>query len=67
MFEYLMPLLFTQTHENSLLDRACYEAVRCRLAIPATVCHGAFRNRPLVRLIDTTFINTEPLVSRRWH
>ncbi|PYI99121.1 MAG: hypothetical protein DME98_01820 [Verrucomicrobia bacterium] len=22
MFEYLMPLLFTQTHENSLLDRA---------------------------------------------
>ena len=23
MFEYLMPLLFTQTHENSLLDRAC--------------------------------------------
>jgi cyclic beta-1,2-glucan synthetase len=32
MFEYLMPLLFTQTHENSLLDRACYDAVRCQIA-----------------------------------
>src|SRR5438094_616518 len=31
MFEYLMPLLFTQTHENSLLDRACYDAVRCQI------------------------------------
>jgi cyclic beta-1,2-glucan synthetase len=32
MFEYLMPLLFTLTHENSLLDRACYDAVRCQIA-----------------------------------
>ena len=32
MFEYLMPLLFTQTHENSLLDRACYDAVYCQIA-----------------------------------
>lgn len=32
MFEYLMPLLFTQTHENSLLDRACHDAVRCQIA-----------------------------------
>jgi cyclic beta-1,2-glucan synthetase len=32
MFEYLMPLLFTHTHENSLLDRACYDAVRCQVA-----------------------------------
>src|SRR5882757_1794538 len=31
MFEYLMPLLFTQTHENSLLDRACYDAVHCQV------------------------------------
>ncbi len=31
MFEYLMPLLFTQTHENSLLDRACYDAVHCQI------------------------------------
>lgn len=31
MFEYLMPLLFTHTHENSLLDRACYDAVRCQI------------------------------------
>ncbi len=32
MFEYLMPLLFTRTHENSLLDRASYDAVRCQIA-----------------------------------
>jgi cyclic beta-1,2-glucan synthetase len=31
MFEYLMPLLFTHTHENSLLDRACYDAVHCQI------------------------------------
>ena len=28
MFEYLMPLLFTRTFANSLLDHACREAVR---------------------------------------
>ena len=28
MFEYLMPLLFTRTFANSLLDQACREAVR---------------------------------------
>ena len=28
MFEYLMPLLFMRTFANSLLDRACREAVR---------------------------------------
>jgi cyclic beta-1,2-glucan synthetase len=27
-----MPLLFTQTHENSLLDRACHDAVHCQIA-----------------------------------
>src|SRR5207245_1840594 len=32
MFEYLMPLLFTQTHENSLLDRACHDAVHGQIA-----------------------------------
>jgi cyclic beta-1,2-glucan glucanotransferase len=32
MFEYLMPLLFTHTHENSLLDRACHDAVHCQIA-----------------------------------
>ena len=32
MFEYLMPLLFTQTHENSLIDRACHDAVHCQIA-----------------------------------
>ncbi len=28
MFEYLMPLLFTRTFTNSLLDQACHSAVR---------------------------------------
>jgi cyclic beta-1,2-glucan synthetase len=28
MFEYLMPLLFTRSYTNSLLDQACREAVR---------------------------------------
>ena len=28
MFEYLMPLLFTRTYRNSLLDWACVQAVR---------------------------------------
>ena len=31
MFEYLMPLLFTRTFTNSLLDHACREAVRLQI------------------------------------
>jgi len=48
MFEYLMPLLFTQTHENSLLDRACYDAVHCQIAyarqssVPWGISESAF-------------------------
>ena len=48
MFEYLMPLLFTQTHENSLLDRACHDAVRCQIAygqqnrVPWGISESAF-------------------------
>ena len=48
MFEYLMPLLFTQTHENSLLDHACYDAVRCQIAyarqnsVPWGISESAF-------------------------
>ncbi len=48
MFEYLMPLLFTQTHENSLLDRACYDAVRCQIVyarqnrVPWGISESAF-------------------------
>ena len=48
MFEYLMPLLFMQTHENSLLDRACYDAVRCQIVygrqngVPWGVSESAF-------------------------
>ncbi|MDH5275328.1 MAG: glycosyl transferase, partial [Gammaproteobacteria bacterium] len=32
MFEYLMPLLLSRTQENSLLDRACRDAVWCQMA-----------------------------------
>ncbi len=48
MFEYLMPLLFMQTHENSLLDRACYDAVRCQIVygrqnrVPWGISESAF-------------------------
>jgi cyclic beta-1,2-glucan synthetase len=48
MFEYLMPLLFTQTHENSVLDRACYDAVHCQIAyardnnVPWGISESAF-------------------------
>ena len=35
MFEYLMPLLFTQKFENSLLARACEEAVQIQKAYSA--------------------------------
>jgi cellobiose phosphorylase len=47
-FEYLMPLLFTQTHENSLLDRACHDAVHCQIAyarendVPWGISESAF-------------------------
>jgi cellobiose phosphorylase len=48
MFEYLMPLLFTQTHENSLLDRASYDAVHCQIGygrqngVPWGISESAF-------------------------
>jgi len=48
MFEYLMPLLFTRMHENSLLDRACHDAVRCQIAyarqssVPWGISESAF-------------------------
>ena len=32
MFEYLMPLVFTQPFENSLLARACQEALTAQIA-----------------------------------
>src|SRR6201982_1061771 len=43
-----MPLLFTQTHENSLLDRACYNAVPCQIGyarqnrVPWGISESAF-------------------------
>jgi Uncharacterized protein conserved in bacteria (DUF2329). len=68
MFEYLMPLLFTQTHENSLLDRACYDAVRCQIGyarqnhVPWGISESAFS-----ALDRHNVYQYEPLASRRWH
>ena len=48
MFEYLMPVLFTHTHENSLLDRACRDAVHCQIeyggqrGVPWGISESAF-------------------------
>ncbi len=48
MFEYLMPVLFTRTNENSLLDRACLDAVHCQIAyaekreVPWGISESAF-------------------------
>jgi cyclic beta-1,2-glucan synthetase len=48
MFEYLMPLLFTRSYDNSLLDYACQEAVREQIEhgrehdIPWGVSESAF-------------------------
>ena len=48
MFEYLMPALFTRMHENSLLDRACHDAVHCQIAyaenrgVPWGISESAF-------------------------
>ena len=48
MFEYLMPVLFTRTHEDSLLDRACHDAVYCQIAygealgVPWGISESAF-------------------------
>jgi cyclic beta-1,2-glucan glucanotransferase len=48
MFEYLMPILFTRIHENSLLDRACHDAVRCQIGyakqnkVPWGISESAF-------------------------
>lgn len=48
MFEYLMPLLFTRSYANSLLDQACRTAVACQIAyarqrgIPWGISESAF-------------------------
>jgi cellobiose phosphorylase len=48
MFEYLMPVLLTRTHNNSLLERACRDAVYCQIAyaeqsgVPWGISESAF-------------------------
>lgn len=48
MFEYLMPLLFTKSHDNSLLSDACAAAVACQIeygrrrGIPWGISEAAF-------------------------
>ena len=66
MFEYLMPILFTRTHEDSLLDRACHDAVYCQIAygenldVPWGISESAFS------AVDRNHvINTAPSGCRR--
>jgi hypothetical protein len=40
MFEYLMPLLFTRSFRNSLLENACAAAVNARLSTKDRGCLG---------------------------
>src|SRR5213595_2330301 len=71
MFEYLMPLLFTQTHENSLLDRACYDAVRCQIAyahqnsVPWGISESAFSALDRHNVYQYRAFGVPPLALRR--
>jgi cyclic beta-1,2-glucan synthetase len=53
MFEYLMPLLFTRTFANSLLDEACRQAVRLQIrygqqrGVPWGISESAYNTRDL--------------------
>ena len=60
MFEYLMPLLFTRTFANSLLDHACREAVRQQIEYGRreAMFRGAFPNAPTARSTRIRSINT---------
>jgi cyclic beta-1,2-glucan synthetase len=72
MFEYLMPLLFTQTHENSLLDRACYDAVRCQIAyaqqssVPWGISESAFSALDRHNVYQYRAFGVPALALRRW-
>src|SRR6185312_4160429 len=56
MFEFLMPMLFTNSYENSQLDFACRNAVKAQ-AFP-----GGFRNPPTARSMRGRFTSTAPSV-----
>ena len=68
MFEYLMPLLFTRTFANSLLDRACREAVERQIEYgrEKTSPVGRFRIRLQRARRATRSINIAPSACRRW-
>ena len=64
MFEYLMPSLFTRTFENSLLERACRDAVDRQIEYGReTAFPGVFRNRATALSMQTKSISTARLAS----
>jgi cellobiose phosphorylase len=71
MFEYLMPLLFTHTHENSLLDRACNDAVHCQIAyaqqnsVPWGISESAFSAIDRHNVYQYRAFGVPPLALRR--
>src|SRR5205823_8569976 len=71
MFEYLMPLLFTLTHENSLLDPACHDAVHCQIAyarqssVPWGISASAFSALDRHNVYQYRAFGVPPLALRR--
>ena len=59
MFEYLMPILFTRTFDNSLLESACRDAVERQIEYGnrETRLRGVFPNRHTARSIPIRSIN----------
>ena len=67
MFEYLMPLLFTRTFTNSLLDSACRDAVERRSnTATKTASRGAFPNRPTAPSTPIRSISTRLSACPLW-
>jgi hypothetical protein len=58
MFEYLMPLLFTRSYRNSLLDNACAAAVDRQIdyarerGVPWGISESAYSARRTARSIS---------------
>ena len=67
MFEYLMPLLFTRSFRNSLLEMPAPQRSIARWNTHETgACPGEFPNVPIARSMLTRSISIERLVFRRW-
>ena len=67
MFEYLMPLLFMRTYQNSLLDQACRMPWRGTSSTGGKKAFpGAFRKPPTARWMPTRSISTVRLAFPIW-